>query len=121
MIMPKRNRQNDPYESEEYKKLVADLKVIIDDARAKGIDLTQRMDVLTCGTCDSYEEITGRGDRIVVDPMHRTAALQQFLIIDSVQKSLQRKKVRYFKTTYTFICSSCGAYQTAVIRDRFDI
>jgi hypothetical protein len=119
--VPKHNRPNDPFESEEYKKLVADLKVIIDDARAKGIDLTQRMDVLTCSTCDAYEEITSRGDRIVVDPMHRTVAYQQFVIVDSQQKTFQRKKIRYFKTTYTFICSSCGAYQNAVIRDRFDI
>jgi hypothetical protein len=119
--MSKSNRHNDPFESEEYKKLVADLRVIIDDAKSKGIDLTQRMDVLTCSTCDAYEEITARGDRIVVDPMHRTAAYQQFLIVDSAQKTLQRKKIRYFKTTYTFICSSCGAYQTAVVRDRFAI
>jgi hypothetical protein len=119
--MSNKNRQNDPFESEEYKKLVADLKVIIDDAKAKGIDLTQRMDVLTCGTCDSYEEITSRGDRIVVDPMHHTAAHQQFLIVDSEQKTFQRKKIRYFKTTYTFICSACGTYQSAVVRDRFAV
>jgi hypothetical protein len=119
--MPKSNRHNDPFESEEYKKLVADLKGIIDDARSKGIDLTQRMDVLTCGTCDAYEEITTRGDRLVVDPAHRSAAHQQFVIIDSTQKTFQRKKIRYFKTTYTFICSACGAYQSAVVRDRFAV
>jgi hypothetical protein len=117
--MPKPNRHNDPFESEEYKKLVSDLKGIIDDAKAKGIDLTQRMDVLSCGACDAYEEITTRGDRLVVDPTHCTAAHQQFLIVDSAQKTFQRKKIRYFKTTYTFICSSCGAYQSAVVRDRF--
>ena len=117
--MPKPNRHNDPFESEEYKKLVADLKGIIEDAKAKGIDLTQRMDVLSCAACDAYEEITTRGDRLVVDPAHCLAAHQQFLIVDSIQKTFQRKKIRYFKTTYTFICSSCGAYQSAVVRDRF--
>lgn len=117
----KSNRQNDPFESEEYKKLVADLKGIIIDAKSRGIDLTQRVDTLECSSCDAYEEITTRGHRVVIDPEGQNAMHQQFLIIDSLQKSTLRKKVRYFKTTYTFICSACGAYQNAVVRDRFAI
>ncbi len=114
-----RNHQDDSSESKEYKKLVADLKIIIDDAKSKGIDLTQRMDPLTCMTCGSYEEMTTRGHRLVVDPNRMTASMQQFVIIDCAQKTFQRKEVRYFKTNYTFICSACGAYQDAVVRDRF--
>ncbi len=114
-----RNNQDEPSESKEYRKLVADLKGIIDEAKAKGIDLTQRMDALMCTTCGAYEEVTTQGHRLVVDINQQTASKQQFLIIDCTQKSFQRKQVRYFRTTYTFICSACGAYQNAVIRDRF--
>ena len=114
-----RNHQDEPFESKEYRKLVADLKIIIDDAKSKGIDLTQRMDPLVCTTCGSYEEVTTRGHRLVVDPNRQMASMQQFLIIDCGQKTFQRKQVRYFKTTYTFICAVCGAYQNAVVRDRF--
>lgn len=112
-------RNDDPIESKDYRKLVADLKCIIEDARSKGIDLTQRMDTLMCATCGAYEELTTRGHWLVVDPVKLTASLQQFLIIDFQQKSFERKQVRYFKTTYTFICPACGIYQNAVVRDRF--
>ena len=115
----KRNRQDEPFESEEYKKLVADLKGIIDEAKAKGIDLTQRIDTLACSACDAYEEVTSRGHRIVVDPHRQITTLQQFLVVDSNQKTFQRKQVRYFRTAYTFICSACGAYQNTIVRDRF--
>lgn len=112
---------NDPSESKEYRKLVADLKVIIEDARSRGIDLTQRMDCLVCSTCGAYEEVTVRGHRLVVDPAQQTASMQQFLIVECQQKTFQRKQVRYFRTAYTYICSACGAYQNAVVRDRFPV
>ncbi len=114
-----RSNQDEPSESKEYRKLVSDLKGIIDDARAKGIDLTQRMDTLNCTICGAYEELTTRGHRLVVEPQRQTASMQQFLIIDCAQKSFQRKQVRYFRTSYTFICSACGAYQNTVVKDQF--
>lgn len=110
---------NDPIESKEYRKLVSDLKYIIEDARSKGIDLTRRMDTLVCATCGAYEEVTTRGHWLVVDPNGKSALIQQFLIIDWDQKVFQRKQVRYFKASYTFICPACGTYQSAVVRDRF--
>lgn len=113
------HRNDDPIESKDYRKLVADLKCIIEDARSKGIDLTQRMDTLACTTCGAYEELTAHGHWLVVDPVKLTVSMQQFLIIDLQQKTFQRKQVRYFKTAYTFICPACGTYQNAVVRDRF--
>jgi transcription elongation factor Elf1 len=114
-----RSNQDEPSESKEYRKLVSDLKGIIDDARAKGIDLTQRMDTLTCSICGAYEELTTRGHRLVVEPQRQYASMNQFLIIDCSQKTFQRKQVRYFRTTYTFICSACGAYQNTIVKDQF--
>lgn len=114
-----RNEQGEPSESKEYRKLVSDLKVIINDAKARGIDLTQRMDSLLCATCGAYEEVTTRGHRLVIEPNRQLASMQQFVVIDCVQKTFQRKQVRYFKTTYSFICSACGTYQNSVFRDQF--
>lgn len=114
-----RKNQDEPSESKEYRKLVSDLKGIIDDARAKGIDLTQRMDTLSCGICGAYEELTTRGHRLVVEPNRQYVSMQEFLIIDCTQKTFQRKKVRYFRTAYTYICCACGTYQNTVVRDQF--
>lgn len=113
------HKNEDPIDAKEYRKLVADLKGIIEDAKSKGIDLTQRMDLLLCTTCNAYEELTTRGHWLVVDPIRQSASMQQFLIVDCEQKAFQRKQVRYFKTSYTFICPACGTYQNAVLRDRF--
>lgn len=114
-----RNNQDEPSESKEYRKLVSELKGIIDDAKAKGIDLTQRMDTLNCSVCGAYEELTTRGHRLVVEPERQFASMDQFLIIECVQKTFQRKQVRYFRITYTYICSACGAYQSTIVKDRF--
>lgn len=116
-----RKNQDEPSESKEYRKLVSDLKGIIDDARAKGIDLTQRMDSLNCNVCGAYEEVTSRGHRLVVEPNRQDVSMQEFIIIDCSQKTFQRKKIRYFRTSYTYICSSCGTYQNAVVRDQFPV
>ncbi len=49
--MPSKRKKDDPFDTPEYRQLVADIKKIINDAAAEGVDITQRDDLLSCRHC----------------------------------------------------------------------
>lgn len=112
----KLNLRNDP----SYQKLLADLKGIIEDAKAKGVELFRRDDLLTCSDCGAYENVEFSGQWRVYDKEERPTNYEEFILIDKKERTYNKNKVCYFKMTYSFICSVCGARQTEVVRDWFD-
>ena len=108
---------NDP----SYQKLVVDLKKIIEDAKAKGVDFDKRYDTLTCKDCGAREEFSPDNYTMwVYDKDEQCISTEAFIIIDRKEKSYHRKKIQYFKIYYTFICPICGSHQTEVVRERFE-
>lgn len=117
---PKRKRKFKMGETPEYERLVDDIKKVIDEAAKQGIDLFKRCDLLTCRHCRAYEDINIEGVQKVYDRKHGLTDSEEFIIIDSRERSYTRGGTNYFKTTYEFICSFCGVQQKAYVRSRFE-
>ena len=119
----KGKRQAGSTKTEAYQKLVSDLRTIIEDAKAKGVDFNQRDDILRCAGCGAYEDIEakGGGKIKVFDKDRHLVSKQPFIIIDDKKRCYHRKKFFYSKATYLFICTVCGMQQTQIVRDKFEI
>ncbi len=118
--MPSKRKKDDPFDTPEYRQLVANIKKIINEAAAKGVDITQRDDLLSCRYCGAYENVTFEGEWIICDQSSKRLERGKFILVDSRQRSYHRGGVSYYKTTYNFICSVCGAQQEQIVRDRFE-
>ncbi|HBR14406.1 MAG TPA: hypothetical protein DD723_02540 [Candidatus Omnitrophica bacterium] len=119
MLKPKREKkklQDDPA----YQKLVENLRRIIDDAAAKGIDLFPRWDILECRACKAYEDDTTNMGRVVCAGPDTPPVPGEFIILDWNERTYHRGRITYCKTTYDFICSVCGVQQQAFIRNRYE-
>jgi len=95
--------KDDLSKSPEYQKLLAGLKKIIDEARAKGVDFGGRDDILACRACGAYEDITHEEKWEVRKKDGRLTDHERFIILDTKTRSTRRNKIHYLKTTYTFI------------------
>ena len=119
--MPNRKkRKDDPSDTPEYRKLVENLRKIIDDAAGQGVDLRKRDDTLTCRACGAYENVLFSGQWVVCDRGDNVISDKEFIIIDRKERSTHRKKMTYYKSTYEFICPICGAQQVEIVRESFD-
>ncbi len=120
-MKPKRKKRKDDFrESLEYQKLVAGLRKIINEAKAKGVEFGARDDILTCRGCGTYEDITHEGVWEVREKDERLTNHERFIIIDTKEKGYYRNKIQHFKMTYTFICPACGLQQEEIVRDQFE-
>ncbi len=119
-MKPERKREEDPFKTPQYKKLVADLKKIIEDAKAQGVDIGGRDDLLTCRACGAYEDVTYEGRWIVKEKGNTPTLHERFIILGSKERRTRRHNTAYFKTTYTFICPVCGLQQEEIVRNQFE-
>ena len=118
MSQKRKKDKNEPVESPEYRRLVETLRAIIEEAASNGIDLRKRQDALVCRACGAYEKQAIKGF-VVYDIDHHLLRPEEFIIIDQDMRSYRRNRTRYYKTTYTFICSDCGVYQDCVLKEHF--
>jgi len=103
-----------PSPEAEYKKLVDDIRKIIDEAKTGGCEFQDRLDLLGCRYCHAIEYITAdKGKRQILDENGRYLHDGQFLVISS-RKRRYKSRQGYDTLNYTFICSECGTYQKAV-------
>ncbi|MCD4779902.1 MAG: hypothetical protein K8S27_05050 [Candidatus Omnitrophica bacterium] len=112
----KRNEQKD----EIFQKLLRNLKAIIEEAKKKGVELDKRYDLLSCDCCGGFEDIEDDDNIKVFDDEDYVISEDPFIIIDRKEATYRREKSFCIKTTYTYICTACGAYQTQSIREQFD-
>ncbi|MBU0467607.1 MAG: hypothetical protein KKF78_11315 [Candidatus Omnitrophica bacterium] len=116
----KKKKDNNQSDSPAYKELLRKLCEIIEDAKEKGIDLGERNDLLKCRACGVYEDCAVKEGWVICDEYGKVLNQDRFIIIDSKEKSYHRNKMTYFKTTYMFICTECGAQQKEILRCRMD-
>jgi len=118
---PENNNSREGLSKEEqYRRLVNDLKAIIEDAKSKGIDLLERVDYLQCGSCRAYEDIAPEGYRAVYERDAEITEYEVFIIVDAKERTYQRGNTCHCLTTYTYICPVCGLYQTAIVQNKFE-
>lgn len=103
-----------------YQKLLGELKALIEQTEAEDLDLSERGHLLTCSECGAYEDVTPAEDFVVYDTNDTLLSYKEFIIIDGKQRIFEKKKPFQAVTTYTFICPSCGAYQSAIIREKYE-
>ncbi|MCK5013998.1 MAG: hypothetical protein KAS66_09270 [Candidatus Omnitrophica bacterium] len=105
------------FDTPEYRKLVGDIRKIIDEAAARGVDITKRSDILSCCHCGAYEDETYEGERIICSRRDQRMREGEFILIDRRERSYHRGAITYYKTTYEFICTACGTQQEEIVRD----
>lgn len=108
------------FDAPDYRRLVENLRQIIDEAAAKGIDLRKRQDLLVCQACGAYENVLAEGQQVVCEAAGKIISNKEFILIDCKERVTYRKNITYCKMTYEFVCPICGAQQRAVIRDCFE-
>lgn len=104
-----------------YEGLLAEIKKLIAEARAKGVPLFERDDLLECRACGAYEDVTFKGEHVIMlKKRRRTRQGTEFVVLSRKQRrrSLQDGGVRYF-ITYEFLCGMCGVHQTAKLTEDF--
>lgn len=121
----KKNKKKKPpslKDDPSYQKLLADISKIVERARAQGIDLGQRCELLDCADCGAYENISCEGRRFVatIDDAEIKED-DRFIVLDEKNTSRRLKNgTRRFRTTLTFICIVCGFLQKQEFVDEFD-
>jgi hypothetical protein len=115
-----KKRREDPFDTPQYHKLVEDIKKIINDAAAQGCDIFRRDDILTCKACGCYEDVLFSGEWVICDSLGKVVSDKEFIIIGRKERSYRRAKTTYYKITFDFICSQCGARQEETIRESFE-
>ena len=116
-----KNRKAETPDVSSYESLVAEIKKLIEEARAKGVPLFERDDLLKCRACGAYEDVTFKGKRLVMLKSKRqTRRGTEFVVLSHKERSrtLKSGAVRYF-ITYEFLCGICGARQTAKFIEDF--
>jgi hypothetical protein len=117
----KKKRKNDQAEFDSYNRLIKDLGAILEEANRNGIDLDKRHDALQCQDCACYEVFDEEENICVCDTEDCFVKEEPFIIIDRQEKTYHRHNNAYYKATFTFICSVCGAYQTQTIKEKMDM
>jgi hypothetical protein len=110
----KKHPQWTPEEEASYQVLLADIKKLIEEARAKGVDFGARTDLFTCRACGGYEDESFKGEPFVCfENGLKAGGATRFIDIDwkETTRRLKNGQTRC-RLTYTFICSLCGTYQT---------
>jgi len=106
--MKKRKKKPIQVEGKAYQALLADIKGLIEDAKAKGVPLFERDDLLTCRNCGAYEDVLCNDDkprRVYLKSGVETD--REFIVIDS--KSAQEKKERGFTSPCPIVSSAVFA------------
>jgi hypothetical protein len=118
MLMPfsEKPSQRNLFKKEQYKKLLHELKALIEDTHAQDVDLFDRKDLLSCFGCGAYEEMDSSRERRVYGTDDEVSEHEAFIIIEGKERVYANNKKAYRLITYTFICSACGLYQTAILR-----
>lgn len=109
-----------PKEEQDYQKLVADIRKILDDAYVKGVDFN-REHFLNCYSCECVEGMSKKGVRGVYLKDGESAGLDvDFTVLDIKRRNYALKKggLRW-RTTYHYICGVCGAEQRVCHVDEF--
>jgi len=120
MSFERKDQHENLSKEEQYQRLINDLKSIIEDAKAKGIDLFERIDDLQCNGCGAYEDIAPKGYRAVYNEYEEMTEHEAFIIIDAKERTFQKGDACHCLVTYTYICPVCGLYQTAIMQDEFE-
>jgi len=111
---------DDSVKKEHYQRLLSELKAMIEQYEAKDLNLDERGHLLTCADCGAYEDIDENEDLVVYDTEEELLPYPEFILIDAKQRVFEKKTPIQHLTTYTFICPSCGMYQTSIIREKFE-
>jgi len=118
----KKKRNNPIREDPAYQKLLKDIRGIVKEAKAKGVDFGARYDLLACQHCGAYEDESFSGERMIM-LKNRTRAVKgtDFIILSRKEKSrlLKNGNMR-FTVLYEFICGICGAHQAEKFIEDFD-
>ena len=125
--MTAKRKKDDISSTPEYQKLLVDIKKIVQEAAAKGVDITKRDDLLQCRACGACEDDSMKEGRIICTrPVktkpsadHPRGVPGEFILVDSRERVSHRGRTTYCKMTYDFICTVCGARQEQIVRDRF--
>lgn len=121
----RQNHKRKKVKVETYEELVTEIRKLIEEAKAKGVPLFERDDLLTCRDCGAYEDVlalskdpTGQ-KRVFLNPKFETD--RGFIVIDSRERKIKapKDKVRY-RTIYRFICGVCGAHQRLGFTNEYD-
>ncbi len=124
MAKKKRKKKGkDPEAEAAYQELLDGISKIIEDARARGVDLFERAEILTCTSCGAYEDVSVDGRWYVCNADEEVMKGEdRFLVVDIKEwhRRLKSGMTRH-RTTYMFICTVCGSYQNEVFIDEFDI
>ncbi|HBG61930.1 MAG: hypothetical protein A2Y03_09635 [Omnitrophica WOR_2 bacterium GWF2_38_59] len=116
----KNKKKKNLKDSPAYQDLLSEITKIVDDAKAKGVDFGERDDLLTCRACGAYEDCAVKEGWVICDEDGNILKQERFIIIDSRSRSYHRNKTTYFKNTYMFICTKCGAQQEEIVRNRYE-
>ena len=86
----KKKKKKNMDDSPEFQKLVSDMGDIIEKAKAKGVDFSERFDLLECRACGAHEDETIDGIHEIADKDRNVLRQGRFIIIDSKEKSYHR-------------------------------
>jgi len=120
MSMGKRDLSKYFPKDDQYQELISALKALIEDAKAKGVDLFERIDDMQCNACGAYEDVTEEGQRVVYNEFEEKTEYDSFIIIDAKERTFQKGATCHCLVTYTYICPVCGLYQAAIMQDEVE-
>jgi len=119
-IMEKKKPKVDTYED-----LLAALRKLFAEAKAKGLPLFERYDLLKCKACGAYEDVlpiskNSDGKRkVFLNPKYEVD--REFTVIDTKERKVRAPKGRVrYQTTYQVICGVCGVHQRCGFTSEFD-
>jgi len=115
-----KNAAKDHESTPAYRKLVAKVSKVLDDAYVKGVDFN-REHFLNCFVCECVESMSEKGSRGVYHKDGSPAGLDvDFTVLDVRRRDyvLKNGGLRW-RTTYHYICGLCGAEQKVCHVDEF--
>ena len=117
--------ENKKEKAESYDELLASIRQLIEDAKAKGVPLFDRDDLLHCQHCGAYEDVLALSKdpsgkkRVFLNPKYE--ADREFIVINSRAGRVRAPKGKTrFRTTHWFICGVCGTHQQSSFTETFD-
>jgi len=118
--MPEKKTHKKITENKEYAQLVGKLSKAIQEAKEKGVDITERVDLLTCCCCGAYEDIP-LDDRWGVYLNNIRVKDEKFVMIHKSSRFRVKNDIETLWVFYTFICSICGAYQKETVKEVYPV
>lgn len=102
-------------ESEAYQELISSLAKTLKEAKEKGLDLTERLDVLRCRCCGAYEDIAGNeGWGVYINRIR--VKEEKFIVTNRSVRCRTKNGMDTYWAHYQFICSICGFFQKETIK-----